>query len=180
MSETKQQKKLVIIGGGFAGLTLAKRLERTMPLDWDIYLLSKTNFITYNPLLPEVIGASILPSHVQAPFRLVLKRTRIRMVTVDNIDYQEKVVHYHNDRQESLSFDQLVLAAGVQANTNMIPGLNEHTLPLKTVGDALQIRNQIIERLEQATIHPDPVRRAELTTFVILGGGFSGVETAGE
>jgi len=180
MSETKQQKKLVIIGGGFAGLTLAKGLERTMPLDWDIYLLSKTNFITYNPLLPEVIGASILPSHVQAPFRLVLKRTRIRMVTVDNIDYQEKVVHYHNDRQASLSFDQLVLAAGVQANTNMIPGLNEHTLPLKTVGDALQIRNQIIERLEQATIHPDPIRRAELTTFVILGGGFSGVETAGE
>lgn len=176
----QQQKNLVIIGGGFAGVTLARKLEKSMPADWDIYLLSKTNFITYNPLLPEVIGASILPGHVQAPYRLILKRTRIRMVTVDTIDYQNQTVHYHNDRAASLKFDQLVLSAGVQANTNMLPGLKEHTLPLKTVGDALKIRNQIVERLEQATIHPDPIRRKELTTFVILGGGFSGVETAGE
>ena len=175
-----QQKKLVIIGGGFAGVKLANKLERGLPKDWDIYLLSKTNFITYNPLLPEVIGASILPGHVQAPFRLILKRTRIRMVTVDNIDYASKTIHYHNDQHESLSFDQLVFAAGVQANTSMLPGLEEHTLPLKTVGDALYIRNQVIERLEQATIHPDPIRRKELTTFVVIGGGFSGVETAGE
>lgn len=177
---SSEQKKLVIVGGGFAGLTLARKLEASMPKDWDIYLLSKTNFITYNPLLPEVIGASILPGHVQAPVRLVLKRTRIRMVTVDRIDYANKTVHYHNDRISSLTFDQIVLAAGVQANTKMLPGLHEHSLPLKTVGDALRIRNQVIERLEQATIHPDTKRRAELTTFVILGGGFSGVETAGE
>jgi len=177
---SSEQKKLVIIGGGFAGLTLAKKLEKSMPEDWDIYLLSKTNFITYNPLLPEVIGASILPGHVQAPVRLVLKRTRIRMVTVDRIDYSRKTVHYHNDRQSNLTYDQIVLAAGVQANTHMLPGMHEHTLPLKTVGDALRIRNQVIERLEQATIHPDAKRRAELTTFVVLGGGFSGVETAGE
>ena len=176
----QQQKKLVIIGGGFAGVTLARKLEKTMPEEWDIYLLSKTNFITYNPLLPEVIGASILPGHVQAPHRLMLKRTRIRMVTVDRIDYQNKTVHYHNDRKASLEFDQLVLSAGVQANTDMMPGLKEHALPLKTVGDALKIRNEIVERLEQATIHPDPERRKQLTTFIVLGGGFSGVETAGE
>jgi len=130
---SSKQKKIVIVGGGFAGLTLAKKLEKTMPQDWDIFLLSKTNFITYNPLLPEVIGASILPGHVQAPVRLVLKRTRIRMVTVDRIDYVNKTVYYHNDREASLEFDQIVLAAGVQANTNMLPGLHEHTLPLKTV-----------------------------------------------
>lgn len=174
------QKKLVIIGGGFSGTVLAKKLESTLPKDWDIFLLSKTNFITYNPLLPEVIGASVLPSHVQAPYRLMLKRTRIRMVTVDSIDYENKVVHYHNDTKDSLSFDQLVLSAGVQANMTMMPGLKEHALPLKTVGDALFIRNQVIERLEQATIHSDLGRRKQLTTFVVLGGGFSGVETAGE
>ena len=97
-------KNLVIIGGGFAGVELARRLEKKLPSDWEIYLLSKTNFITYNPLLPEVIGASILPGHVQAPIRLMLKRTRIRMVTVDSIDYKNKLVHYHNDRQGSLKF----------------------------------------------------------------------------
>ncbi len=176
----EEQKNLVIIGGGFAGVKLASKLEKTLPADWDIYLLSKTNFITYNPLLPEVIGASILPGHVQAPIRLILKRTRIRMVEVDNIDYAAKEIYYHNDRKAKLSFDQLVLAAGVQANTEMLPGLDEHTLPLKTVGDALYIRNQVIERLEQATIHPDEKRRKELTSFVVLGGGFSGVETVGE
>lgn len=174
------KKNLVIIGGGFAGVTLARKLEKTLPEEWDIFLLSKTNFITFNPLLPEVIGASVLPSHVQAPYRLILERTRIRMVVVDRIDYQAKCIHYHNDRQAHLAFDQLVFCAGVQANTKMLPGLNQYTLPLKTVGDALQIRNQIVERLEQATIHPDQERRKQLTTFVVLGGGFSGVETAGE
>ena len=173
-------KNLVIIGGGFAGVTLAHKLEKTMPEDWDIYLLSKTNFITYNPLLPEIIGASILPGHVQAPYRLILKRTRIRMVCIDSVDYQNKIIHYHNDRNASLNYDQLVLACGVKANTKMVPGMEKHTLPLKTVGDALFIRNQIIERLEQATIHPDQEVRKFLTSFVILGGGFSGAETAGE
>ena len=174
------QKKLVIVGGGFSGAILAQKLESKLPENWDIYLLSKTNFITYNPLLPEVIGASILPGHVQAPYRLMLKRTKIRMVTVDEIDYEKKTIHYHNDIKDSLSFDHIVLAAGVKANMNMLPGLEEHTLPLKTVGDALYIRNQVIERLEQATIHADLERRKKLTSFIVLGGGFSGVETAGE
>lgn len=175
-----ERKKVVIIGGGFSGAVLAQKLESNLPKDWDIYLLSKTNFITYNPLLPEVIGASILPGHVQAPYRLMLKRTKIRMVTVDEVDYENKTVHYHNDMKNSLQFDHIVLAAGVQVNLSMLPGLKEHTLPLKTVGDALYIRNQVIERLEQATIHPNPERRKQLSTFVVLGGGFSGVETAGE
>ncbi len=175
-----ERKKVVIVGGGFSGVVLAQKLESSIPKDWDIYLLSKTNFITYNPLLPEVIGASLLPGHVQAPHRLMLKRTKIRMVTVDNIDYANKVVHYHNDVVDSIKFDQIVLSAGVKVNTDMLPGLEEHALPLKTVGDALYIRNQVIERLEQATIHSDIERRKKLTTFVILGGGFSGVETAGE
>ncbi len=181
MTQDKQTtKNLVIIGGGFAGSTLAAKIEKQLPKEWEIYLLSKTNFVTYNPLLPEVVGASVLPSHVQAPVRQMVKRTRIRMVTVDHIDYEQRKVFYHNNEPGELSFDELVFAAGVAANTTMIPGLHEHTLPLKTVGDALQIRRQVIERLEQATIHPDAVRRKQLTSFVIIGGGFSGVEVAGE
>lgn len=175
-----KQKHLVIIGGGFAGVKLAQKLERGVPKDWDIFLLSKTNFITYNPLLPEVVGASVLPGHVQAPVRLMLKRTRIRMVKVEKIDHEQKLIHYQNNEPGQLRFDQLVLAGGVAANTCMLEGQEQFSLPLKTVGDALMIRNQVVERLEQATIHPDPERRKELTTFAILGGGFSGVETAGE
>ena len=181
MSKKDQiRKKIVIIGGGFAGSVLAKKLEKRMPNNWDIFILSETNFVTYNPLLPEVVGASILPGHVQSPLRQILKRTKIRMVTVEKIDYESKVVYYNNNEPGELHYDQLVLASGVKANLSMLPGLREHSLPLKTVGDALFIRNRVIENLEQATIHKDPAKRKFLTTFVVIGGGFSGVETAGE
>ena len=180
MQEKAVKKHLVIIGGGFAGATLARSLEKNLPEEWEIYLLSKTNFITYNPLLPEVVGASVLPGHVQAPIRQMVKRTRIRMVTVDRIDFVNKKVFYHNSEAGELRFDQLVFASGVAANTGMMEGLAEHALPLKTVGDALFIRNRIVERLEEATIHPDPEHRKKITSFVVIGGGFSGVEVAGE
>ncbi len=174
------QKNLIIIGGGFAGTKLAAKIEKTLPPEWTIYLLSKTNFVTYNPLLPEVVGASVLPGHVQAPIRQMLNRTRIRMVTIDSVDFEQRKVIYHNNESGELAFDQLVFAAGVTANMTMMEGLEQYALPLKTVGDALYIRNRIIERLEQATIHPDPVRRKALTSFIVIGGGFSGVEVAGE
>ena len=174
------QKNFVIIGGGFAGTMLAASLEKKLPADWEIFLLSKTNFVTYNPLLPEVVGASVLPGHVQAPIRQIVKRTRIRMVTVDNIDFENHVVHYHNNEPGQIQFDQLVFASGVGAYMTMMEGLQEHALPLKSVGDALLIRNKIVERLEQATIHPDSETRKALTNFIVIGGGFSGVEVAGE
>ena len=174
------KRNLLIIGGGFAGATLAQRLERQLPPEWEIFLLSETNFVTYYPLLPEVVGASVLPGHVQAPLRQMMKRTRIRMVRVDRVDLDARRVFYHNDEPGELPFEQVVFAAGVRANTGIVEGMAAHALPLKTVGDALYIRNRIVERLEQATIHPDEARRRQLTTFVVIGGGFSGVETAGE
>ena len=174
------QKNLIIIGGGFGGTKLATKIEKILPPEWTVYLLSKTNFVTYNPLLPEVVGASVLPGHVQAPIRQMVNRTRVRMVTVDSIDFNQRKVIYHNNEYGELAFDQLVFASGVAANMTMIEGLEQHALPLKTVGDALYIRNRIVERLEQATIHPDPVRRGVLTSFIVIGGGFSGVEVAGE
>ena len=171
---------VVIIGGGFAGAVLAKSLERRLPTAWSIYLLSQDNFITYNPLLAEVVGASVLPGHVVAPLRQMLKRTRIRMVKVTGIDVEQKRVNYLGEGSGSLGYGQLVLAYGVNANLDFVKGMAGHGLPLKTVGDALFLRNRIIARLEQATIQPNRERRRWLTTFIIVGGGFSGVEVAGE
>jgi len=173
-------KNVIIVGGGFAGVALAKALESRMPTEWQIYLLSQENFITYSPLLPEVVGASLLPGHVLAPLRQILKRTRMRMVTVTEIDVAHRRVHYQGREMGCLDYDQLVVACGVDANLEVVEGMGEHGLPLKTVGDALFLRNRIIARLEQATIEPDTDIRRWLTTFIVVGGGFSGVEVAGE
>jgi NADH:ubiquinone reductase (H+-translocating) len=172
-------KNLVIVGGGFAGVTLAQHLERKLPTGWRLTLVSQENFITFNPLLPEVVGASILPGHVIAPHRQMIHCSHVCMAQVTEIDYQTKVVHYLGEGSGMLRYDQLVLACGVNANLDLVKGMAQHALPLKTLGDALFLRNRIISRLEQAELQPDPVARRWLTTFVVIGGGFSGVETAG-
>jgi len=172
-------KNLVIIGGGFAGARLAQALERTLPAEWQITLLSRDNFITYNPLLAEVVGASLLPGHVVAPLRQMVRRTRVYMVQVTGIDLAERVVHYLGEGEGVLRFDQLVLACGQGANLDIVKGMGRYGLPLKTLGDSLFLRNRAIVRLEQAELQPDAEMRRWLTSFVVIGGGFSGVEVAG-
>ncbi len=173
-------KSLVIIGGGFAGTTLAKKLDRSLPAGWMVTLISRENFITYNPLLPEVVGASLLPGHVVAPHRLIVRRGRVCMATVSEIDIAAREVRYLGEGSGVIPFDQLVIACGVDANLALVPGMADYALPLKTLGDALFLRNRVVSRLEQASMQPDPEARRWLTTFLIVGGGFSGVEVAGE
>ena len=173
-------KHLVIIGGGFAGMKLAKSLQNRLPHDWHLTLISQENFITFNPLLPEVVGASILPGHVIAPHRQMIEAHHVCMARVMHIDYDARLIYYTGDSTGVLHFDQLVLACGVNASVNLVPGMAEHALPLKTLGDALFLRNRIIARLEQAELEPDRDKRRWLTSFVVIGGGFTGVETAGE
>ncbi len=177
---SNQPKRLVVVGGGFAGITLAQRLERQLPPEWRLTLVSQENFITFNPLLPEVIGASILPSHVIAPHRQMIRCSSVCMAQVTEVDYQAKTIHYLGEGTGTIEYDQLVLACGVNANLDLVKGMVQHALPLKTLGDSLFLRNRVISRLEQAELQPDVRVRRWLTTFVIIGGGFSGVETAGE
>jgi NADH dehydrogenase len=179
-----ETKTVVIIGGGFAGARLAQDLERRLPAKWSIALLSRENFITYNPLLPEVVGASLLPGHVIAPLRQMLKRTRVHMVQVTRIDTAERAVHYSDDDTGGgapgmLRYDHLVVACGQGANLAIVKGMERHALPLKTLGDALYLRNRAIERLERAELEMDRDMQRWLTTFIVIGGGFSGVEVAG-
>lgn len=173
-------RHIVIVGGGFAGVTLAQRLERKLPGQHRLTLISEENHIVYSPLLAEVVGASILPGHVVAPLRQMVRRTRICMARVSDIDTASRRLCYSSERSGVMDFDHLVLACGSSANLEMVPGMARHGLPLKTVGDALFLRNRIMDRLEQAAMEDDPERQRWLTTFIIIGGGFSGVEVAGE
>jgi NADH dehydrogenase len=127
-----------------------------------------------------VVGASIMPSHVIAPHRQMIHCSHVCMATVTEIDTTERVVHYLGEGPGRIAYDQLVLACGTNANLDVVKGMGTYGLPLKTLGDALFLRNRIIARLEQAELQPDPEHRRWLTTFIVVGGGFSGVETAGE
>jgi NADH dehydrogenase len=173
-------KSLLIVGGGFAGTRAAQVLERTLPPDWMLTLISQENFITFNPLLPEVVGASILPSHVIAPHRQMIHCSHVCMAQVTEIDTAARVVHYLGEGAGTIPYDQLILACGTNANLDVVRGMGNYGLPLKTLGDAMFLRNRIIARLEQAELQPDPEHRRWLTSFIVVGGGFSGVETAGE
>jgi len=173
-------KNLVVVGGGFAGTKASRALERTLPPDWKLTLISQDNFITFNPLLPEVVGASILPGHVVAPHRQMIHRSHVCMAQVTEIDTVNRVVHYLGEGAGTIRYDQLVLACGANANLDILKGMANYALPLKTLGDALFLRNRIISRLEQAELQPDSQHQRWLMTFVVVGGGFSGVETAGE
>lgn len=173
-------RNLVIIGGGFAGMKAAQALEHTLPPDFTLTLVSQENFITFNPLLPEVVGASILPGHVVAPHRQMVHCSHACMAQVTEIDTETRTIHYLGEGSGMLKYDELVLACGTNANLDIVKGMANYALPLKTLGDALFLRNRIIARLEQAELQPDREARRWLTTFIVVGGGFSGIETAGE
>jgi len=172
------ERPILIVGGGFAGVRLAQRLEKHGAGHRTV-LLSAENSITYSPLLPEIVGASMLPGHAVAPIRQTLKRARFMMGKATHVDLQAKRLYYRGEDSAAIDYEHLVLACGAAANLSLIPGMREHALPLKSVGDALTIRNRILERLEQAELQADPARRRWLATFLVIGGGFSGVEVAG-
>ena len=177
-------KTIVIVGGGFAGTTLAGVLEARWPqlLDgqWQLLLISEESYTTFNPMLAEVVGAAVFPEHVIAPIRALLQRTRFVMGQLQQVDTVQRRLRCSTLAGElEFGYDELVLAFGQRANLGLLPGLAEHALPLKLVGDALHIRNRVLQRLARIELSRDALERQALGHFVVIGGGFSGVEVAG-
>jgi NADH dehydrogenase len=175
---------IVIVGAGFAGTTLVRALERRLPPGVAITLVSDESYTTFNPMLPEAVGASVFPEQVVVPVREMLdpsQGSRFIMGSVTNVDTSAKTLHCRTLAGElALPYDHLVLAFGNRAWLDLLPGMAEHALPLKTVGDAMHIRNIVLRRLARIELESDPVLRQELGHFIVIGGGFSGVEVAGE
>src|SRR5258708_38919147 len=169
-------KNLVVVGGGFAGTKASRALERTLPPDWTLTLISQDNFMTFNPLLPEVVGASILPGHVVAPHRQMIHSSHICMAQVTEIDTVNRVVHYLGEGAGTIRYDQLALACGTNANLDIVKGMANDPLPLKTLGDALFLRNRIISRLKQGDLHPHLHPPRSPMTSLHLGAGVCAVE----
>src|SRR5262245_2732801 len=173
---------IVIIGGGFAGAEVARQVQGRLPHGQEVILFSRENHLCYTPLLAEVVGASISATHVVAPVRQFARHVTCRTAAVTAIDLAARQVTYqlgdaYTARQK---YAHLVLACGSVTHLDVMPGMAAHGKPLKTLGDALLLRNHVIGMLERAEAEPDPAKRKNLVTFVVVGGGFSGVEVAGE
>jgi NADH dehydrogenase len=177
----KEQTRIVVIGGGFAGTTLARHLDDRLPPGWKLLLISEESYTTFNPMLPEAVGASVFPEQVVAPIRQMLSRGRFIMGHITAIDAAAKSLICSTLAGElRVGYDHLVLAFGNRARLDLIPGLAEHAIPLKTVGDAMHIRNMVLRRVAQIELEDSPALRRRLGHFIVIGGGFSGVEVAGE
>ena len=188
-----KQKRIVILGGGFGGVQVLKEIQKTFQDDItvDLTLISKENSFLFTPMLPEVSSGTIETRHIATPIRTFCKRARFYEANVDSIDLMnKKVVISHaigkytdpkTRRSHLLDYDYLVIALGCETNFFGLKNVAKHAFTIKSIGDAIILRNHIINMLEQADVeHEDEELRKSLMTFVVVGGGFSGVETAGE
>jgi len=184
MATETVKTRVVILGGGFAGVEAARYLDRTIATrsDVEVVLVSEENYTVFTPMLHEVAAGDLEPMHICNPLRELLKKVTILTASVESIDLTARKVSISygvglDHRQ--LSFDQLVLALGSETNYASVPGAADHAIGIKTLGDAILVRAQVLGLLETANVEPDPVRRKAMLTFVIVGGGFAGVESTG-
>ncbi|HEY8079636.1 MAG TPA: FAD-dependent oxidoreductase [Labilithrix sp.] len=177
--------RVVILGGGFAGVYTAKYLTALLGSrkDVEVELLSGENYFVFQPLLPEVAAGGIAATHVVNPIREIVPRARFRCCQVKTIDLaRRRVLVSQGEGLElvSVPYDHLVFCLGKVTSFAMMPGVSEHALAMKDLSDAFKLRNHVIRCLELADIETDPAHKKALLTFVVAGGGFSGVETIGE
>jgi NADH dehydrogenase len=181
----KTPTRIVILGGGFAGLYTALELERAFAHDdhLEITLVDQDNFLLFTPMLAEVVSGSLDAHHILSPLRAFFRKVCFRDGAVDTIDLERRVLtasHCPRCEPYELGYDHLVLALGSRTNFFGLPGVAEFAFPMKTLADALALRNHVIDVLEHADIEQDPARRRPLCTIVVAGGGLAGVETIAE
>jgi len=185
-SEPPWPHRVLILGGGFAGVETARHLEKLTRRrdDVEIWLVNRENFTLFTPLLPEVCSGQLEARHCVTALRAQLRRPSSWAVTanVESIDLEAGAVNVigGDGDPHRLKYDSLVIALGGETATFGIRGITEYAVGMKTLADAFALRNRIIEMLERAELETDANERRAQLTFVIGGGGFSGVETAGE
>lgn len=184
VSDSTVDFDVLILGGGFAGVYCAKTLgkyARRHP-GFRVGLVAAENHMLFQPMLAEVASASLSPRHVVNPIRQLCKGVRVFRGEVRSIDTGKKIVHLNAGDftpDVPFRFHQLVMCLGAKTDLSRVPGMTEHSIPMQRVGDAMKLRATVIGRFEEANLVQDRARRRRLLTFVIVGGGYSGVETAG-
>ncbi|MGH7635747.1 MAG: NAD(P)/FAD-dependent oxidoreductase, partial [Gemmatimonadaceae bacterium] len=175
--------RIVILGGGFGGVILTRRLESLVGArrDVEIVLVSRDNFFLITPLLFEACSGTLELRHCSQPIRPFLKHARFIEATAHAIDLERRTVSLtvSEGTVQDLPYDHLVLALGAKTNERLIPGSSQ-AFTFKTVADAIVLRNHLIERFERADVETDPVKKRRLLTVVVIGAGLVGTELVGE
>lgn len=171
--------RVVIVGGGFAGVNAAQRFERLVlrGVTIDVTVISDSNFLLFTPMLAEVASSALEPAHISAPVRSAVAHTRFRHGAVDDIDTMGRAVLMSGER---VPYDHLVIAVGSVPSFFDVPGVEENSFTMKDLADATRLRDHVIELLERCDQLTDPQERERLLTFVVAGGGFAGAETVAE
>jgi len=181
----KTKKRIVVLGGGFAGVECTRKLESYFKneSEIEIVLVNEDNFLLFTPLLPQVASGMIETRHAITSIRTITKKAKFYEGRVKNIDQFGKIVNLWGTSERrgiSIHYDFLVVALGSQTNFFGMSDIEQHAYTMKTLNDAVMLRNRIIDMLEQAENETDPILRKSLLSFVIVGAGFAGIETAGE
>src|SRR5215471_6044786 len=173
--------RIIIVGGGFAGATLAEHLNRRLALNAKVLVISSENHMVFTPMLAEVAGRSLSGLDVVMPGRQIAPRATWLTASVTSVDLKKNEVEYTrpDGKNVTLLYTHLVLACGSEVNLDVVPGMAAHAYTLRTVGDGLTLGNEVIARFEQAAVEPEDAERQRLLTVVVVGGGFTGVEAAG-
>jgi NADH:ubiquinone reductase (H+-translocating) len=177
-------KRVLILGGGFGGLYAALKFERLLSRrkHIEVTLITRDNYFLFSPMLPEVAAGELDQNSIVNPFRKLLKRVKSFVGTIESINLDDRnviVSHGFDHHQHELPYDQLVLALGAGTNFFNLPGVEAACFTLKTLSDAVAVRNQLITHLEEANSECAAGERQPLLTFIVAGGGFAGVETIG-
>jgi NADH:ubiquinone reductase (H+-translocating) len=177
--------EIAILGGGFAGVYCAKSLLKKLGRNsrTKIGLVSDENYMVFQPMLPEVASGSISPRHVISPIRHLCRGIKIYKAEVEKIDVKNKQLTLRPGPFSPpilIRFKHLVMCLGAKVDLSRVPGMPEHSFLMQNVGDAMKLRATVLARFEEANLVTDPVRRYRLLSFVVVGGGYSGVETAGQ
>jgi NADH:ubiquinone reductase (H+-translocating) len=175
---------VIIAGGGFAGLSAAMHLDKTLARreNIEVTLISRENFILFTPMLHEVAAGDLYPGDIVNPIRRILRRVKFVEAEVEAIDLPARRVHCVGGLARlkfELEFDHMLLTLGSETNFFDLPGVSEWAVTMKSLFDAAMLRNRVLALLEEATVQKDPVARRQLLTFVTAGGGFAGAETTG-